>query len=465
MDGMHKLTAHRRVDARRFVTAARSTFVMRVDGSSWPRWRDTWGSAVAYFEGVLRSGRRKTMRGIARRVELPHERVEQFIRESPWRGDALQEHLVKSIPQELRNPRAVLVVDDVGLVKQGDHSVGVHRQYSGALGKVGNCQVAVDLVHVVPGKRFNGDQVTWPLGMRLYLPEAWTQDPARRESVGIPDDVVFQTKPEIALGMIERARAASVEHEAVGGDAGYGDGADFRRQLREWREPYVLGVTPSKLRVVSASARVVGPERTGGPGAPRKRATYEADARRESPAQIAGRVKTWERVEWSEGSKGRLSGLFHRERVRVVEGDAKRRYVTDEEGWLVLEKRRNELKAYVCWGLDDASLEHLVEIAHSRWAIEQFHRDAKQELALDDFEGRTWNGWNHHVGMVLLAHAFVSTLRARHGVQGRLPSFGKVIKALVHEIGTQILIDKHAVPWKQAARMAADVIRGLTEWG
>lgn len=462
---MHRLTAHRRLDAHRFLSAFRDAFTRRQDGSSWPRWRDTWRAATRYFQGVLRSGRRKTMRGIARRMEIPHERVEQFIRESPWRYEALQDHLVENVPEDLRSPRAALVLDDVGLVKQGRRSVGVHRQYCGATGKVDNCQVAVDLVHVVPGDPRNGDQVTWPLGMRLYLPEAWTEDPTRREAVGIPDDVVFQTKPEIALDLIDRARTAGVEHACIVGDPGYGDSAELRRRLREWEEPYVLGVTPSRLRVVDASVPVEEPQRTGRPGAPRKRATHLEGTRRESPRQMADRVQEWVRVEWSEGSRGTLSGLFHRERVRVVEGDAERRYVTDEEAWILLERRLHELKAYLCWGLDEASLEELVELAHLQWTIEHFHRDAKQELALDDFEGRTWKGWHHHVSMVLLAYAFIATLRARERAAGSLPPFGQVVRALVHEAGTQLLMDKHGFNRRRASAIAADMLRGFTEWG
>lgn len=406
------------------------------------------------------------MSGIARRMGIPNDRVEQFVRESPWRYEDLQDHLVKKVPPAFRDPHAVLIVDDVGLLKKGKKSVGVHRQYTGASGKIDNCQVAVNVTLAVPGKGRNGDQKTWPLGMGLYLPEAWTKDEDRRREAGVPDDVVFQTKPQIALSILDRARGHGVPHRCVVADAGYGDGNEFRTQLRERNEPYIVGVTPSKLRVVDASIPLEVPRTTGRAGGRFRRPRHPERTPRLSPRQIANRVTQWETVSWAEGEKGALSGLFFRLRIRVADSNKPElRYVTDEEVWLLLEKRSNELKAYLCWGLDAASLRELVSLAHARWTIEQFHRDAKQELALDDFEGRSWHGWHHHVSLVLLAHAFLATLRAGEGHRGPLPSLGRVVQALVHEAGTQVLMRKHGLARKGAATMAADVIREVHEWG
>jgi SRSO17 transposase len=173
----HGKGGHRRLERYRFLAPLKGAFTTRSNGSSWPRWRETWRGAHAYLEGLLAPGRGKNMEAIARRVGIEGDRVERFVRESPWDHGGLQEYLVAHVPLTMRSPRAALVLDDVGIVKQGRHSVGVHRQYSGALGKVGNCQVAVDLTYAVPGRGRNADQITWPLGMELYLPRAWVEDP------------------------------------------------------------------------------------------------------------------------------------------------------------------------------------------------------------------------------------------------------------------------------------------------
>ena len=230
------------------------------------------------------------MSGISRRMNLPQDRVEQFIRESPWDYDAVQQHLVERLPQTFSDPGSVFVVDEVGLLKKGKHSVGVTRQYSGAAGKVDNCQVAVNITLGIPGTKRNADQKTWPMGTRLYLPEKWANDEDRRWSVGVPEDVVFQTKPDIALDLIQRVRDAEVPHTCTVADTVYGDSGPFRKQLREWGEAYVLSITPSRPRVVPANA-VVTPPRKRARGRPRKYATYPRDVKHRSPKQIAQAVK------------------------------------------------------------------------------------------------------------------------------------------------------------------------------
>lgn len=403
------------------------------------------------------------MSGISRRMNIPQDRVEQFIRESPWEYEVVQQHLVEEVPEPISNPKAVFVVDEVGLLKKGRHSVGVARQYSGAAGKVDNCQVAVNLTLGVPGKKRNADQITWPLGTQLYLPESWADDEDLRWEVGVPEEVEFQTKPAIGLDMIKRALDAGVQHTCTVADTVYGDSGPFRKQLREWNEPFVLSITPSRPRVVPSSTVIPSSKKTG-KGRPPKYGTYPKDVKAQSPLQLARSVKRWRTVEWSQGTKGVLSGKFRRHRVQWVK-ESKKHSVTEEEGWLLLENRDGQFKAYMCWGLEDAALEDLVKYAKMRWTIERFHQDAKQELALDDFEGRTWKGWHHHVTMVLLGYAFLAKLRAEVGGKGKLPVLADVIRALVHEAGTQLLMNKHKFKRKRASVIAADLIREMTEWG
>jgi SRSO17 transposase len=405
------------------------------------------------------------MQRVARSVDLPEGEVKRFVSESPWEHERVQQHLVERAPEALVSKNGAFIVDDVGIIKQGKHSVGVYRQYSGALGKVGNCQVAVNLVYSVPGGRVNANQKTWPLGTRLYVPKAWAEDEEfenLRDEVHLPKDFRFRTKPEIAMMMIDAARDANIPHRVTLADAGYGDDGEFRRGLRERGEPYILGVTPSSLRVIPADAPVTTPKPTRKGGRPRTAPIHAASVKRESPSQIVRAIKEWTNVEWSEGTKGVLSGLFHARKVRVVTGEKSRRAVTDETVWLLLEKRKNELKAYVCWGLDDATIETLVEYAHLRWTIEQFHRETKQILGFDRFEGRTWRGWHHHITVVLLAYAFLATLRTKQ--PGRLPTIPAIAKALVIERETQDLVREEGLPESQAQRLAERAVRRLTDW-
>ncbi len=456
-----------RLERYRFLAPLKGLFTTRKEGSRWPRWRETWRAAHAYLDGLLAPGRRKNMEAIARRVGMDEDRVERFVRESPWEYEALQDYLVAHVPEGIRSPGAALVVDDVGIIKQGRHSVGVYRQYSGALGKVGNCQVAVDMTYAVPGGRRNADQVTWPLGMELYLPRPWVEEPEYedlRGEVGLPRNVGFRTKPEIALSMIDAARAHRIEHAVVVADAGYGDNMEFRTALRRRREAYVLGVDPSRVRVVGADVPVEIPPVGRRGGRPWTAPAYPEGVRAESPGQNARWVEDWGRVEWAEGTRGPLAGLFYRTRVRVTEGAARRRHATGEVAWLLLERRANELKAYLCWGLDHATLEELVGYAHLRWTIEQYHREAKQLLGLDRFEGRTWKGWHHHVAMVLLAYAFLAHLRAGQGGRDPLPTLPQVARAVVLEVATQDLLKHHRLTRRRAKSMATSMVRRLTDW-
>lgn len=450
----------------RFLAPYQQDLTTRSDGTSWPRWRRTWRSAKAYTAGLLLPGVGKSMQRLARSVDFPEGEIKRFVSESPWEYGRVQQHLLEKIPEELSSKKGAFIVDDVGIIKQGRHSVGAYRQYSGALGKVGNCQVAVNLVYSVPGGRVNADQKTWPLGTRLYVPQEWAQAQEfeeLREEVHLPEDFEFKTKPQMAIEMIDAARRANVPHYATLADAGYGDDGEFRRALRDRNEPYILGVAPSKLRVIPADTPVGLPNRTGKGGPPSKALIHAANVKRQSGSQIASGVQKWTRIEWSEGTKGILSGLFDARKVRIVTGDKNRHAVTDEVCWLLLEKRSNEIKAYLCWGLDDASIETLVEYAHLRWTIEQFHKESKQILGFDRFEGRTWKGWHHHITMVLLAYAFLATQRATGKAQ-QLPTLPATAKALVIEKETQTLVAEDHLPPEKARKIAERFVRRLTDW-
>lgn len=462
---MHVQTLERelsrtRLRQRQFLTTYRPALTHGSDGKSWPRCDDTYSNAAHYLEALLTPGPRKSMRSLARRTGLNKDRVERFVRDSPWDPWEVQDQLRRTIPPTIRDPAAVLVWDDFGIAKQGVHSVGAYRQYSGVLGKTGNCQVAVNLTYAAPGDDRNADQKTWPLGTLLYLPQAWVESPDYadlREEVHLPDDTLFQTKHALAWTLYEKARAAGVTARAITGDAEYGRDADLRRRLRTTQQPYALGLQPSQTRFIDPDVPLADPGRNGV-------VHYPEATRCENAKHIAQRIPRWTTVEWGQGTKGPLTGRFARIRVRVTEESQTKRRATDEVGWLLLEQRRNELNAYVCWGLDEASLEELVEIAHLRWTIEQYHKEAKQILGLDRFEGRTWMGWNHHVAVVLLAYAFLATLRADHNPKdGPLPPLAEVAQALVEEFTAQELLRHHQLSKRQAREIARTSVRVL--WG
>jgi len=463
---MHATLRTPKLSTRRLANDLRDIFTTRRDGTTWAKADHTLAVAPRYIEALVLPGKHKTLRGIGTRMDLPEDRVRRFISRSPWDHGALQDHLNQNIPDAVRSKSSMLVVDDVGLLKQGKHSPGVQRQYTGAAGKITNCQAAVDLILAVPGKKRNADQVTWPLGMELYVPQKWLEDPAyeqRRRRAAIPEDLAFRKKAEIALDMIARARDHGVEHACIGADTDYGDRGQFRAQLRKWNEPYVVAVTPSQLRVIPEDTPLIQPGT--GPGSGRKRVRHAAGVTAKSPAQLAEQIDAWTTIAWSEGTKDALSAPFHVSRIRVV-NDATNRYVSDETGWLILERRSDQdLRAFLAWGVDDWPPDRLVEYAHLRWTIEQFHREAKQELGLDHFEGRTWKGWHHHVSAVLLAYALLAELRVeQHGSPGPLPAFPQVVRAVVHEVATQSAMEE-GLDRQTAKRIASAMVRKLTDWG
>jgi len=452
---------------RRFLAPLRGAFTTRPDGSTWSRAANTWNIAPAYVEGLIRPGSHKTLRGIGKRLAINEHRIRRFISESPWEYEAVQNHLNQQIPETIASPAAMLIVDDVDMLKQGHHSVGVKRQYAGSIGKIASCQVGVDLVAAVPGEARNADQITWPLGLELYLPRKWVEDDEfedRRQQCDIPEDVRFRTKPEIAIGLVSRARKASVPHACVGADSGYGKYLSFRTQLREWNEPYILGVRPKALPVIPESTPIEELGRGSGRGRPPSEPRYPEDVIPQSAVEICADLddEDWREITWAEGTKEPLTGRFFRTRVCVVKSVAKRR-ISDERGWLLIEDAEDKLRAWLCWGVDEWSLEELVRYAHLRWAIERFHEDAKQVLGLDQFEGRTWKGWHHHVTIVLLTHAFIASERAAQSATARLPPFPEVARELVYEMATQIAEHK-GLRREKARDIGVAMVRGLTDW-
>lgn len=367
--------------------------------------------AETYILGLLLPGERKSMQPIASRADADYEALQQFITDSPWDSEATLDGVIATMKESLSGPEGAILLDDSALPKKGTRSPGVAAQYSGLKGGVGSCQVAATALYALPLGPTNADAVCWPLGARLYLPKEWAEDPERRRRAGVPADVEFRKKWQLGLDLVERARRLRISHRAVLGDASYGDTQELRIQLRAWGEAYVLHVA-RKMRVVPEEV-VVHPPGTKAPGRRRRTRRFPwlaKGVRLFAPKELAGRLpkSAWKTIRWAEGSKGPLVGRFARVRVRVI---AMHRRPTDEVGWLLIERSSEGLKTWMCWGLNDLSLEELASLAHLRWAVERGYQEMKSELGWDHFEGRTWNGFHHHAVLTQMAYAYLTWWR------------------------------------------------------
>jgi len=473
----------KQAEGLQFLSDYQTAFTTRADGSSWPKHDRTWLNVGRYFRGLLRPGSSNTVTDIAEKMHIDQEQLERFVRESPWEHENVQTELRERVPEAIQGREAALIVDGMGIPKSGDESVGVARQWCGATGKLDNCQVTVNCTLARPGERQNSDQLTWPLGMRLFLSEQWTGDddadyesPKEREryaqrhkDTGVPADVDHQSKPDIALDLIEQAVTADVDHGCVVADRHFGEARSFRRKLRAIPEPYVLEVSPTKFRFVPEDTDLVHPDDHPN----RKHSAHPENVSSETPEEVAEALgdDLWTEITWNEGTKESLSGEFYRTRIREV----KRRdtgWVSDETGWLLLRKgdededgEESELKAWMCWGVDEASLEELVSWAQVRWCVEQFHRDIKQNLGADEYQGRTWKGVHHHLAVVMLAHSFVVRRRLETGEnRSDFSSFEEVINQIVRESAIQGLIDDKGCDRDRAEELAEYMLQGYSPW-
>lgn len=357
-----------------------------------------------YATGLLADLRRKTAADIGRSLPgTSSQRLQEFLTNTDWDAREMNRIRIARMAELASAGNGVLIIDDTGLPKKGTHSVGVARQYSGTLGRVDNCQILVSAHYV--------DRVfDWPVSARLYLPKTWTDDEARCKRARVPGNTPFQTKGEIALGLVDEAGDATPR--AVVADAGYGDQPSFLDGLEVRKMPYAVGIASN---VEFRLARDVHADTPGeevpykGQGRPRKPQALKDRIAPLRAREILNACTSWQKVAWRDGLKGSL--VKECTRVRVFR-TGKRGAHLESEGWLIGERplpgRGGDHKQYFAWDMDKASIDDLVELMHVRWVIERFYQDAKGELGLDDYEGRLWNGLHRHVALVMLAHSFLT---------------------------------------------------------
>jgi SRSO17 transposase len=400
--------------------------------------RSQRGALRRYVSGLLNDSRRKSMEAMWARLSDPgtYQAFQHFITHAPWSAETLWKRLRAVVPER----RGVLILDGTSFPKQGTASVGVARQYCGALGKIANCQVAVT-VALWTGAR------AWLLGAQLYLPDTWLT-PVQRPRARIPAAVQFQAKWQLALTLWRQVRAAGFEITAVVGDAEFGDSATLRRTLHRAQLPYALGVS-ADLKMLLGTPVLQPPTSLADIGRPRTKwrlptAAQPIEARVWAGTQSARR---WRLVSWRNGANPPWRARFCATRVMPWH-DWKAHRRLAPEVWLLCERDLGptpRTKYYLVNLPATASLRALVRLAHQRWAIEQQYQELKDEIGLDHFEGRTLPGWQRHVVLTAIAYAFLQNERRRGQRHLTLPR----VRAVVTEVLTAhfFMTQPHYLKW------------------
>jgi SRSO17 transposase len=347
-----------------------------------------------YLSGLLTEHPNKNCDTLAAVIEGSNEQqLHHLLTEMVWEEVDLNRQRVK-VMCGLRTERdGVLISDDTGFAKQGCHSVGVARQYSGTLGKVGNCQVTVNC-------HYAERTLAWPVATRLYLPRTWTEDATRRQAAHVPEEVTFQTKAEVALALIDEASQGGVRHACIVADADYGDNPSFLNGLEARGERYCVAVRADfRVRLTRAE---------------------EGNRQRVDVVLATCPARHWQAVTWRQGSAGSLRGKVVALRCWRVDGDG-----TTHIGWLIGQRpgrgQTGDRKYYWSNFPAHTPLAVMVEYTHRRCWVEQYHEEAKELLGWDQYQGRLWEGFHRHAVTVMLAYSFLVWLEWHERQQRRRP--------------------------------------------
>jgi SRSO17 transposase len=380
------------------------------------------GPARAYCTGLLLPGERKSVEPMAARIEpdrvqAAHQSLHHIVAKAEWDDAAVLGAVRAQVLPAMQRHGAVAywIVDDTAFPKQGAHSVGVARQYCGQLGKKDSCQVAVSL-------SVASEHASLPVAYRLYLPEAWAEDPARCTKAGVPEAVAFETKTAIALEQMRQALADGLPEGIVLGDAGYGDETAFRAGVGALGLRYVLGVRLGTT-VWPPGTGPLPPTPRSGRGRPPTRLRRGPENQPVSVKALAldQPAQAWRTVAWREGSQAVLSSRFTALRVRPAHRDTTRTEPWPEE-WLLVEWPDGEAEPSKYWLSTlppRTTLKRLVRTAKARWRIERDYQELKQEIGLGHYEGRSWRGFHHHASLCIAAYGFLIAERCLFPPQAR----------------------------------------------
>lgn len=317
------------------------------------------------------------------------QRLQYLLTDMAWDHDDLNRQRVRRMRDLPTEGDGVLLFDDTGFAKQGMRSVGVQRQYSGTLGKTGNCQVAVTC-------HYAERTLAWPVGVRLYLPKRWAEDRDLRRAAHVPDDVRFQTKPQLALALLDEARALGVPHACLTVDADYGDKPSFLNALETRKEAHVVAIAVDFTVAV----------------------TRTSESQRADALLQAVPLRAWTPVTWAEGSKGEMRAKAHALRCYRADSDGRRHL-----GWLIGQRpsrgQRGPRKYFWSNLGPHVALATMLEYAHRRHWIEQYDEEAKGELGWDQFQGRRYDAFHRHAVTVMLSYSFLVWLEWRERQQVR----------------------------------------------
>jgi len=381
----------------------------------------------SYCKGLLLPGERKSIEPMAARLEPENvqpmrQSLHHLVAKAPWSDEALLKQVRDYVLPAIQKQGSVVawIVDDTGFPKKGKHSVGVTRQYCGQVGKQENCRVAVSL-----------SVATWnsslPIAYRLYLPKEWAEDAQRRKATEVPEEVEFQTKPDISLDQIRAAVAAGLTRGVVLADAAYGINTDFRKELTRLSLQYVVGVQ-SSITVWEPGKQPLPAKPRGKMGRPPRLLQRTTDHQPVSVKQLAIKLPStaFRAITWREGTGRKLQSRFAAVRVRVAHRDYEKAEPHSEE-WLLIEWPRGETEPSKYWISTlplNTGLRALVKTAKHRWIIERDYQELKQELGLGHFEGRNWRGFHHHATLCIAAYGFLVAERNRFSPSARAGHLG-----------------------------------------